>query len=140
MTAKRSSRAGADTRLTAIEPQLFVTDLAASLAFFEQVLGLETLFAYGEPPFYASVGRDGLAINLRKVKALPLTPAFRKREPDALALTITVSDAKALFLACEAAGAPFHQRLRTEPWGARTFIVVDPDGNLLAFAGPGAEE
>ena len=38
-------------------------------------------------------------------------------------------------LACEAAGVPFHQRLRAEPWGARTFIVRDPDGNLLAFAG-----
>jgi catechol 2,3-dioxygenase-like lactoylglutathione lyase family enzyme len=68
MAAKRSS--GASARLTAIEPQLFVTDLAASLAFFEQVLGFETLFAYGEPPFYASVGRDDLAINLRNVKTL----------------------------------------------------------------------
>ncbi|WP_027146784.1 hypothetical protein [Mesorhizobium sp. WSM3626] len=24
--------------------------------------------------------------------------------------------------------------LRTEPWGSRTFIVGDPDGNLIAFA------
>jgi hypothetical protein len=28
----------------------------------------------------------------------------------------------------------FHQTLRTEPWGARTFIVKDVDGNLIAFA------
>jgi hypothetical protein len=26
--------------------------------------------------------------------------------------------------------------LRKEPWGAETFIVKDPDGNLLLFAGP----
>ena len=25
-------------------------------------------------------------------------------------------------------------RLRAEPWGARTFIVADPDGNLILFA------
>ncbi|WP_407045994.1 VOC family protein [Mesorhizobium abyssinicae] len=31
-------------------------------------------------------------------------------------------------------GARFHQTLRTEPWGARTFIVSDPDGNLICFA------
>jgi hypothetical protein len=31
----------------------------------------------------------------------------------------------------------FHQSLRTEPWGARTFIVQDPDGNLIAFSGSG---
>ena len=27
-------------------------------------------------------------------------------------------------------------RERREPWGARDFIVMDPDGNLLLFAGP----
>jgi hypothetical protein len=26
--------------------------------------------------------------------------------------------------------------LKEEPWGARTFIVLDPDGNLILFAGP----
>jgi hypothetical protein len=26
-----------------------------------------------------------------------------------------------------------HQRLRREPWGQQTFIVVDPDGNLVSF-------
>jgi hypothetical protein len=26
--------------------------------------------------------------------------------------------------------------LKREPWGAHTFIVRDPDGNLLLFAGP----
>jgi hypothetical protein len=28
--------------------------------------------------------------------------------------------------------------MKQEPWGARTFIVRDPDGNLLLFAGPAA--
>jgi uncharacterized glyoxalase superfamily protein PhnB len=35
----------------------------------------------------------------------------------------------------ELAGATLHQLLRTAPWGPRTFIVADPDGNLLCFAG-----
>lgn len=29
---------------------------------------------------------------------------------------------------------PFRQTLRTAPSGARTFIVKDPDGNLICFA------
>jgi uncharacterized glyoxalase superfamily protein PhnB len=37
----------------------------------------------------------------------------------------------------QAAGVTFFQALRKEPWGAQTFIVKDPDGNLLLFAGPG---
>jgi hypothetical protein len=28
------------------------------------------------------------------------------------------------------------RNLKREPWNARTFIVRDPDGNLLLFAGP----
>ena len=54
---------------------------------------------------------------------------------DALSATLTVDDAKGLFLEFQQAGASIHQPLRTEPWGARTFIVADPDGNLLCFAG-----
>ena len=34
------------------------------------------------------------------------------------------------------AGVDFQQTLKQEPWGARTFVVRDPDGNLLLFAGP----
>jgi uncharacterized glyoxalase superfamily protein PhnB len=41
-----------------------------------------------------------------------------------------------LFIEFQAAGIGFFQTLRTEPWGAKTFIVKDPDGNLLLFAGP----
>jgi len=41
---------------------------------------------------------------------------------------------KKLYLEFQAAGVEFFQQLRTEPWGARTFIVADPDGNLVLFA------
>jgi uncharacterized glyoxalase superfamily protein PhnB len=45
---------------------------------------------------------------------------------------------KRLFLEFQAAGVTFFQALRKEPWGAKTVIVKDPDGNLLLFAGPAA--
>ncbi len=48
----------------------------------------------------------------------------------------THAEIKALFLEFQAAGVTFFQTLRKEPWGANTFIVKDPDGNLLLFAGP----
>ncbi|WP_405052272.1 VOC family protein [Sinorhizobium sp. 8-89] len=60
---------------------------------------------------------------------------FRERERDALSATLTLDDAKPLFLEFQGAGVTFPQSLRTEPWGARTFIVRDPDGNPIAFAG-----
>ena len=41
-----------------------------------------------------------------------------------------------LFAEFQSAGVAFHQTLKTEPRGAKGFIVIDPDGNLLMFAGP----
>jgi hypothetical protein len=43
---------------------------------------------------------------------------------------------KQLFLCYQSEGVSFHQMLKKEPRGARTFIVVDLDGNLILFAGP----
>ena len=48
----------------------------------------------------------------------------------------TEEEIKQLYLEYQAAGVTFAQTLRREPWGAKTFIVKDPDGNLLLFAGP----
>ena len=117
--------------LEGAEPQLFVADVEASRRFFAG-LGFSLAFACGEPPFYAQVSRDGARLNLRRV-AGPVID--RSRESDLLSATIPVRDAKPLYLEFQAAGVPFHQALRREPWGARTFIVRDPDGNLLLFAG-----
>ena len=48
----------------------------------------------------------------------------------------TAAEIEQLFREFQAAGVTFYQILRKEPWGAQTFIVSDPDGNLLLFAGP----
>lgn len=122
--------------LTAAEPQLFVSDIVASLAFYEG-LGFETVFTSGEPPFYAQVARGGARLNLRHVDGPVFAEGVREREGDLLSATLTLDDAAALFEAFQAAGVAFHRPLHAEPWGARTFIVADPDGNLLMFAGRG---
>lgn len=125
-----------DPRILSAEPQLFVSDIAASCSFYVGTLGFAVTLSYGEPPFYAQVARGGARLNLRHVDGPVFDAGFRAREADALAATLAVADAEPLFLEFQAAGAPVHQTLRTEPWGARTFILCDPDGNLIAFAGP----
>jgi catechol 2,3-dioxygenase-like lactoylglutathione lyase family enzyme len=119
------------------EPQLFVADLETALAFYVRKLGFAVAFSHGDPPFYAQVARDGGRVNLRKVSGPVFDSGFRSREADALSATLTLDDAEPLFREFQKAGVAFHQTLRTEPWGARTFIVQDPDGNLIAFAGGG---
>jgi catechol 2,3-dioxygenase-like lactoylglutathione lyase family enzyme len=126
------------TTLRAVEAQLYVTDIKAACAFFTDKLGFEVAFTYGEPPFYGQVKRDAAAINLRLVCEPVYVGDIRERE-ELLGASMTVDSAaeiKQLFLQYQAAGVDFFRPLKQEPWGARTFIVRDPDGNLLLFAGP----
>ena len=122
--------------LLAAEPQLFVSDVGASCEFYTKKLGFTVAFTYGEPPFNGQVFRDGARLNLRHLDEPAIRPELQDRE-HLLSASITLEDAKSLFLEFQAAGVVFHQVLKTEPWGARTFIVGDPDGNLILFAGRG---
>jgi uncharacterized glyoxalase superfamily protein PhnB len=120
------------------EPQLFVADIKSSCDFFTGKLGFAIAFTYGEPAFYAQVRRDAALINLRCVEQPVIDAGVRDRE-QLLSASLTVATAeeiKALFLEFQAAGVTFFQTLKSEPWGARDFILKDLDGNLLLFAGP----
>jgi catechol 2,3-dioxygenase-like lactoylglutathione lyase family enzyme len=121
--------------IIASEPQVYVSNLEAANAFYVRKLGFKIVLSYGEPPFWAQIARDGGRLNLRTVTGPVFDAGFRSREPDAISATFTLDDAKPLFLEFQKAGVAFHQTLRTEPWGSRTFVVQDPDGNLILFAG-----
>ena len=123
--------------LSSTEAQLFVADIKTSCDFYTDKLGFTVAFVYGDPPYYGQVSRDHARLNLRMV-CEPVFTDIRERE-HLLSASLTVATAdeiKQLFLSYQAAGVPFHQTLKKEPWGARTFVVVDPDGNLILFAGP----
>ena len=124
--------------LNSTEAQLFVADIKASCDFYTEKLGFTVAFVYGDPPFYGQVARDHAQLNLRVVGESVFAGDIRERE-HLLSATLTVAttdEIKQLFLSYQAAGVRFGQTLKKEPWGARTFVVVDPDGNLILFAGP----
>src|SRR5271169_158376 len=116
------------------EPQLFVSDIRASCDFYQEKLGFRVRFVYGEPPFYAQVVRDAARLNLRHLDS-PLVDAQLRAREDLLSATVVLGDPEALFQEYQAKHVPFHQLLKTEAWGARSFIVADLDGNLIAFSG-----
>jgi catechol 2,3-dioxygenase-like lactoylglutathione lyase family enzyme len=124
--------------VSATAAELFVSDIKASCDFFTQKLGFAIVFVYGEPPFYAQVKRDHGLLNLKHMDSPVIDPGLRDREVllSADMGLDTHEEIKQLFLEFQAAGVTFFQTLRKEPWGAKTFIVKDPDGNLLLFAGP----
>jgi len=123
-------------RLAWVNPHILVSDIARACEWYGRVLGFRDSWTYGEPPFFAQVSRDGFKLALRCADVPVIDRAICAKE-DLFAADFGVDDVKALYLEFEASGADFHQTLRTEPWGQRTFVVKDPDGNLLCFAGPG---
>lgn len=122
---------GNQPELLGAHPQLFVSDVEASSHFFVAKLGFTVRFKYGEPAFYALVQRDSAYLNLRYVEAPVLN---READCDLLSASIPVENVKALYAEYRSIGAPMHQRLKKQPWGAEDFIVHDLDGNLIHFA------
>jgi hypothetical protein len=64
------------TALLAAEPQLVVSDIAASCEFYTKKLGFTVAFSYGDPAFYAQVFRDGARLNSATSIDRPSTPHF----------------------------------------------------------------
>ena len=126
--------------MQASEPCLFTVNFDAAIAFYADKLGFEVVFTYGEPAFFGQIRRDAALLNLRHVDGSPFHDDARERD-ELLSATINVgnaADIRALFEEFQSAGVGFHRPLKQEPWGARTFVVRDPDGNLLLFAGTAA--
>src|ERR1700735_4743401 len=142
-TPRRAKLPASKATIVCAEPQLFVTDIKRSCEFFREKLGFMLVFTYGKPPYYAQVRRDAAHLNLRRVELgsveRPVIDSTVREREELLSVSMTVATAheiKLLFLEFQSAGVAFQQTLKKQPWGARNFIVKDPDGNLLLFAGP----
>jgi len=138
-----SKSAPSKATIVGAEPQLFVSDIQRSCEFFREKLGFSLVFSYGKPPYYAQVRRDAARLNLRCVEPRsverPVIESTVREREELLSVSMTVATAdeiKLLFLEFQSTGVAFHQTLKKQPWGARNFVVKDPDGNLLLFAGP----
>ncbi len=123
---------------SAAEPCLFVRDFDRARSFYEGRLGFTVELTYGDPPHFGIIARGAARLSLRCVAEPVYIDDVRERE-QLLAASLTMASSEAidtLFDAWSAAGVPMFQPLRTEPWGARTFILRDPDGNLVLVASP----
>jgi catechol 2,3-dioxygenase-like lactoylglutathione lyase family enzyme len=125
--------------LSATAAMIYVSDFQRARDFYVSKLGFSVDFAYGDPPFYGLVKRDRARLCLRLVCEPVFVGDIREREQllSADFVVDTAAEIKELFREFQASGVDFFQKLKTEPWGARNFIVRDPDGNLVLFAGPG---
>lgn len=118
--------------LKSITPILFVRDVPASAAFFQEKLGFAIDFLHGAPPFYGSVSRGGACLHLRFV-GRPNFAELAAREISLILATIEVSDVQTLFAEFSERGIECPQAPTRQPWGGTDFQVRDPDGNVISF-------
>ncbi|MGE0862654.1 MAG: bleomycin resistance protein [Vicinamibacterales bacterium] len=125
------------TRFTSVTPNLVCRDLAASLAFYRDVLGFTINMSVPDAPPYVFVGlqRDGVPVFLNDVKAaVEEFPSMAATPPGGTAtMFFIVTDVDALHAAV-APKATVVMPLKTQFYGMREFAVTDPDGHLITFA------
>jgi catechol 2,3-dioxygenase-like lactoylglutathione lyase family enzyme len=126
----------------ALVPELDVSDLAASLRFYIDVLGFKVRYERPEERF-AYLEREGAELMLeeadgpgRRFRTAPLEPPFGR----GVNLQIAATGVDVLHDHVVAAGyAPFIPietrlyRVDDVKRGNRQFVVADPDGYLLRF-------
>jgi lactoylglutathione lyase len=126
-----------ESRRTGLRAELFVTDVARSVAFYRDVLGFEVLRQ--APGGYKSVGREGAVLGLSDVARLPEDHPARPDRGDALGrgveLVVMVDDVAGLHARARDSGEGSVSALATQPWGLTDFRVVDPDGYYIRITG-----
>jgi catechol 2,3-dioxygenase-like lactoylglutathione lyase family enzyme len=123
-------------------PEIDVSDLDASLAFYESICGFAVV--YGRPfERFAYLTREGAELMLqeaagpgRRFRTAPLEPPFGR----GVNFQIEVSDVDSLQERCAGGGVqilfPIEERwYRTNRGteGSRQLVVADPDGYVLRF-------
>lgn len=126
-----------ETDRTGLRAELFVADVARSLAFYRDVLGFETLRE--APSGYVSIGREGAVLGLQAAARLPgdhpVRPAPGHPVGLGVELVVVVEDVAGLHARAAAHGGGEVTALVAQPWGLTDFRVVDPDGYYLRITG-----
>ncbi|MBM3262481.1 MAG: cold shock domain-containing protein [candidate division Zixibacteria bacterium] len=121
-----------------LQVNLAVSDLSRSVGFYVQTLGFRQV---AEHPGYTLVQRGALVLGL-KMDDLLWHPALKDRSASDLVrgvgteLVLEVSDIDEFHAAIQNAGLVIQEPLREQPWGARDFRLLDPDGYYWRISSP----
>ncbi|MGH2632641.1 MAG: VOC family protein [Tepidiformaceae bacterium] len=105
----------------AMRPNLAVRDVAASVTFYRDVVGLELEHAFDDGSF-ALLRRGGAELAL-----------VHEDSPQPQGAYLYVTGVKTLHARCAERGVPILAQLTLEPWGLLDFVVEDPDGHRIAI-------
>lgn len=125
------------TRFQSITPNLIVRDIAASTAFYRDVLGFTVKQTVPDaPPFvFVWLERDGVPVflNDRKAAADEYPGAAERPAGGTVTMFFSVSGVDEYYAAL-ATKATVIMPIKTQFYGMREFAIVDPDDHIITFA------
>lgn len=110
--------------LTAV-PVLAVDDLDESIRYYEDRLGFELTWSWGDPPAVASVTRDEVELNLAR--------RGDNGSRGASSVYVRLTEVDEYYEECRRNRAVIVRPPADQPYGMRDFAVADPSGNKLEF-------
>lgn len=121
-------------RLRGLMPSLTANDLQASLAFYRDVLGFIVAEEYRSEDKVVGVRLRAGTIELLLTQDDFAKGRDRKKGVGLRLFALTGQDVDQLAAEIKERGGKLSQEPTTQPWGARDFAVVDPDGFNISIA------
>jgi uncharacterized glyoxalase superfamily protein PhnB len=110
---------------------IFVEDVLATLLWYQDKLGLQVEFAWGDPVVHGSIIAGSTTFHFSRSE--PTRPRTGY-------VTIYVNDLDDLFDDIAGGGVDVVQPPETMEWGMRAFMIHDCNGDLVMFADPSSGE
>lgn len=106
-------------------PVLTVDDLDEAIAYYQDRLGFDLAWTWGEPPAVAAVVRDDVELNLARRGA--------NGSRGASSVYLRLTDVDEFYSECQRRGATPLGPPVDQPYGMREFSLTDVSGNKLSF-------
>jgi uncharacterized glyoxalase superfamily protein PhnB len=108
-----------------------VADVLTTLLWYQDKLGLQVEFAWGEPVIHGSIIAGNSTFHFSRSEPT---------EPRTSYMTLYVNELDALYEDIAGQGVQVVQPPETMEWGMRAFMITDCNGDLLMFADPSSGE
>src|SRR6266403_189627 len=106
-------------------PVISTGDVAATVRYFEQTLGFEQQWIWGDPPVYAGVKAGGAELYITHDPETAAPIRERRLAPDVF---LWVNDIDAVYQRHRANGAVIAEELTERAWGVRQYVIREPNG------------
>ena len=108
-----------------------VEDVEATLLWYQEKLGLQVEFAWGDPVVHGGVIAGNTSFHFSKGEPTGPPTAY---------MTLYVNDVDGLFADIREREVTIVQEPQVMPWGMRAFMIHDLNGSLVMFADPSTGE